>query len=36
VVQYSGVNTALDSPTVGKVNGAAAMRNLQIIVRYRF
>jgi hypothetical protein len=36
LVQYSGVNTALDSPQAGKVNGAAAMRNLQIIARYRF
>jgi hypothetical protein len=36
VVQYSGVSTALDSPTAGKVNGAQSMRNLQIIVRYRF
>ena len=36
LVQYNGVNTALDSPTVSRVNGAAAMRNIQIIVRYRF
>jgi hypothetical protein len=36
VVQYNGVNTALDSPTAGNVTGAAAMRNIQIIVRYRF
>lgn len=36
LVQYNSVNTALDSPTAGRVSSAAAMRNIVIIARYRF
>jgi len=36
LVQYSNVTTALDSPHAGQVSSAAAMRNAQVIVRYRF
>jgi hypothetical protein len=36
VVQYSGVQSALDSFNAGHVLSAAAMRNVVIILRYRF
>ena len=36
MVQYSGINTTLNSPTFGQVTGAAAMRTLTVIARYRF
>lgn len=36
LVQYSNVDSALDSPTAGKVLSAAAMRNIVIVARYRF
>jgi hypothetical protein len=36
IVQYSGINTTLNSPTFGQVTGAAAMRTLTVIARYRF
>jgi hypothetical protein len=35
-VQYSGINTTLNSPTFGEVTGAAARRSLQFTGRYRF
>ena len=35
-VQYSGINTTLDSATFGQVTGAAAMRQIQFVGRYRF
>jgi trimeric autotransporter adhesin len=36
IVQFSGINTTLNSPTFGQVNGAAAMRTLTVLARYRF
>jgi hypothetical protein len=36
IVQYSGINTTLNSPTFGQVTGAAAMRTLTVYARYRF
>ena len=35
-VQYSGVNTILNSSNFGQVTGAAAPRKLQLVARYRF
>jgi len=36
IVQYSGIDTTLNSPTFGQVRGAAAMRTLSVFARYRF
>ena len=36
IVQYSGINTTLNSPTFGQVTGAAQMRTLTVLARYRF
>lgn len=36
IVQYSGINTTLNSPTFGQVTSAAAMRTLTVLARYRF
>jgi len=36
MVQYSGINTTLNSPTFGQVTGTASMRALNFIARYRF
>jgi hypothetical protein len=36
IVQYSGIDTTLNSPTFGQVKGAAAMRTLTVFARYRF
>jgi len=36
IVQYSGIDTTLNSPTFGQVRGAAAMRTLTVFARYRF
>jgi hypothetical protein len=36
IVQYSGINTTLNSPTFGQVSSAAAMRTLTVLARYRF
>jgi hypothetical protein len=36
IVQYSGINTTLNSPTFGEVSGAANMRSLNVFARYRF
>jgi hypothetical protein len=36
MVQYSGIDTTLNSPTFGQVTGAAPMRTLTVIARYRF
>lgn len=36
MVQYSGINTTLNSPTFGQVTGTASMRSLTFIARYRF
>jgi trimeric autotransporter adhesin len=36
IVQFSGINTTLNSPTFGQVTGAAAMRTLTVFARYRF
>jgi len=36
IVQYSGINTTLNSPTFGQVTGAAPMRTLTVLARYRF
>ncbi|WP_255462301.1 TonB-dependent receptor [Granulicella sp. WH15] len=35
-VQYTGINTTLNSPTFGEVTGAAARRSLSFTGRYRF
>jgi hypothetical protein len=35
-VQYSGVDTNLDSPTAGQVTSAAAMRQFNFTARFRF
>jgi hypothetical protein len=35
-VQYSGVSTQINSQTFGQVTGAAGMRSLTYIMRYRF
>ena len=35
-VQYSGINTTLNSQNYGQVTSAAAMRSLQVQARYRF
>lgn len=36
MVEYSGINTTLNSPTFGQVTGTASMRSLTFIARYRF
>ena len=36
IVQFSGINTTLNSPTFGQVSGAAQMRTLTVLARYRF
>jgi hypothetical protein len=36
IVQFSGINTTLNSPTFGQVTGAAPMRALTVLARYRF
>jgi hypothetical protein len=36
IVQYSGIDTTLNSPTFGQVKGAAGMRTLTVFARYRF
>lgn len=36
MVQYAGINTTLNSPTFGQVEGAATMRVLTFSARYRF
>ena len=35
-VQYNGINTTLDSATFGQVTGAAAMRQINFVGRFRF
>jgi hypothetical protein len=35
-VQYSGINTTLNSQTFGQVNGTAGMRTIALLARYRF
>ena len=35
-VQYSGINTTENSANFGQVNGAASMRTVQVMMRYRF
>ena len=35
-VQYSGINTTLNSPTFGQVTSTAAQRTLSLLARYRF
>jgi trimeric autotransporter adhesin len=35
-VQYSGIDTTLNSPTFGQVTSAAAMRRLTVLARFRF
>jgi hypothetical protein len=35
-VQYSGIDTTLNSQTFGQVTSAAAMRRLTVLARYRF
>jgi hypothetical protein len=35
-VQYSGINTTVNSATYGQVTGAAAMRKIVFTARYRF
>ncbi len=35
-VQYNGINTTLDSATFGQVTGAAAMRQILFVGRFRF
>jgi trimeric autotransporter adhesin len=36
MVQYSAINTTLNSPTFGRVTGAANMRTAQIMARFNF
>jgi len=36
IVQYSGIDTTLNSLTFGQVKGAAGMRTLTVFARYRF
>ncbi len=36
IVQFSGINTTLNSPTFGQVTGASPMRTLTVLARYRF
>jgi hypothetical protein len=36
IVAFSGINTTLNSPTFGQVTGAAQMRTLTVLARYRF
>ena len=36
IVQFSGIDTRLNSPTYGQVTGAAPMRTLTVMARYRF
>jgi hypothetical protein len=36
IVQFSGINTTLNSPTFGQVTGASPMRTLTVYARYRF
>jgi hypothetical protein len=35
-VQYSGVDTNVQSPTFGEVTSAAAMRSFTFLARFRF
>ena len=35
-VQYSGINTVVNSANYGQVTNAAAMRSVQVQARYRF
>jgi hypothetical protein len=35
-VQYSGVNTSVDSPNFGQVTQAGAMRSFQFTARFRY
>jgi hypothetical protein len=35
-VQYSGINTTVNSANYGQVTSAASMRSLQVQARYRF
>lgn len=35
-VQYSGIDTTVNSPTFGQVTSAAAMRTITLLARYRF
>ncbi|MEO6807249.1 MAG: TonB-dependent receptor [Edaphobacter sp.] len=36
IVAFSGINTTLNSPTFGQITGAAQMRTLTVMARYRF
>jgi trimeric autotransporter adhesin len=36
IVAFTGINTTLNSPTFGQVTGAAQMRTLTVLARYRF
>jgi trimeric autotransporter adhesin len=36
IVQFSGIDTKLNSPTFGQVTGAQQMRTLTVLARYRF
>jgi hypothetical protein len=36
MVEYSGINTTLNSATYGQITGAGAMRSLTFLARYRF
>jgi hypothetical protein len=35
-VQYSGIDTTVNSPTFGLVTNAASMRQITLLARYRF
>jgi len=35
-VQYNGINVTQNSATFGEVTGAAPMRTLTVMMRYRF
>ncbi len=36
IVSFSGIDTTLNSPTFGQVTGAATMRTVTVLARYRF
>jgi hypothetical protein len=36
IVQFSGINTTVNSLAFGEVTSAAAMRRITLVVRFRF
>jgi hypothetical protein len=35
-VQFSSIDTVVNSPTFGQVTGVRAMRRVQVVTRFRF